>query len=172
MEARVSLSVNGVARDVVVDTRTTLLDGLRDRLGVFSPKKGCDHGQCGSCTVLVDGRRIISCLSFAVSYEGTEIVTAEGLADATNSTPSSRRSSIRTPSSAGTARRARSVRRPACSTRPRTGTRVTPPTTSTPDTSDEPPLSDDEIRERMSGNLCRCAAYPNIVAAIRQAAGR
>ena len=68
VEAKVSLTVNGAEHDVVVDTRTTLLDGLRDRLGIFSPKKGCDHGQCGSCTVLADGRRIVSCLSFAVSY--------------------------------------------------------------------------------------------------------
>ena len=73
VEAKVSLTVNGAEHDVVVDTRTTLLDGLRDRLGIYSPKKGCDHGQCGSCTVLADGRRIVSCLSFAVSYEGSDI---------------------------------------------------------------------------------------------------
>src|SRR5205814_8919939 len=80
MEAPITLRVDGKARSLMVDTRTTLLDALLDRLGVTSPKKGCDHGQCGACTVLLDGRRINSCLALSVAYEGAEIVTAVGLA--------------------------------------------------------------------------------------------
>ncbi|ATD70339.1 MULTISPECIES: (2Fe-2S)-binding protein [Gordonia] len=171
MEARVSLSVNGVARDVVVDTRTTLLDGLRDRLGVFSPKKGCDHGQCGSCTVLVDGRRIISCLSFAVSYEGTEIVTAEGLADADELHPLQQAFIDQDAFQCGYCTPGQVCSAAGMLDEAKNGHPSHATDDLDPDTSDEP-LSDDEIRERMSGNLCRCAAYPNIVAAIRQAAGR
>ncbi|KAF0968751.1 MULTISPECIES: 2Fe-2S iron-sulfur cluster-binding protein [Gordonia] len=171
MEARVSLSVNGVARDVVVDTRTTLLDGLRDRLGVFSPKKGCDHGQCGSCTVLVDGRRIISCLSFAVSYEGTEIVTAEGLADADDLHPLQQAFIDQDAFQCGYCTPGQVCSAAGMLDEAKNGHPSHATDDLDPDTSDEP-LSDDEIRERMSGNLCRCAAYPNIVAAIRQAAGR
>ena len=81
MDAEISLQVDGKEHSLVVDTRTTLLDALRDRLGVTSPKKGCDHGQCGACTVLLNGRRATICLAFAVAHDGAEIVTAEGLAD-------------------------------------------------------------------------------------------
>src|SRR5687768_8785252 len=78
VDAHISLRVDGEDRSIIVDTRTTLLDALRDRLGVTSPKKGCDHGQCGACTVLLDGRRAVICLAFAVAYDGAEITTAEG----------------------------------------------------------------------------------------------
>src|SRR5690349_2358026 len=79
MDATISLTVDGESRSLTVDTRTTLLDALRERLGVTSPKKGCDHGQCGSCTVLLDGRRHLTCLALAVAYDGAEVVTADGL---------------------------------------------------------------------------------------------
>src|SRR3954449_7913859 len=82
METSIRLTVDGDEREVTVDTRTTLLDLLRERLDVTSPKKGCDHGQCGSCTVLLDGRRHLTCLALAVSYDGSDIVTADGLAGA------------------------------------------------------------------------------------------
>src|SRR5215831_18284861 len=81
MDAPITLKVDGRERRLTVDTRTTLLDALRDRLGVMSPKKGCDHGQCGACTVLLDGRRATTCLALAVAYDGATITTAVGLAD-------------------------------------------------------------------------------------------
>ena len=81
MDAEITLRVDGTERHLAVDTRTTLLDALRERLGKTSPKKGCDHGQCGACTVLLDGRRANSCLALAVAYDGSEIVTAEGLTE-------------------------------------------------------------------------------------------
>src|SRR5205807_5996058 len=79
MDAEITLRVDGVEHRLIVDTRTTLLDALRERLGITSPKKGCDHGQCGACTILLGGRRVTSCLALAVAYQGAEIVTAEGL---------------------------------------------------------------------------------------------
>src|SRR3954447_11138589 len=79
MDARVTLTVDGNEHDLTVDTRTTLLDALRERLGNTAPKKGCDHGQCGTCTVLLDGRRHLTCLALAVAYDGSDIVTAAGL---------------------------------------------------------------------------------------------
>src|ERR687893_1704150 len=81
MEQEITLKVDGTEHNITVDTRTTLLDALRERLGITSPKKGCDHGQCGACTVLLDGRRANSCLALAVAFDGSEIVTAEGLAE-------------------------------------------------------------------------------------------
>src|SRR5207245_1559925 len=81
MDVEITLQVNGETRQLAVDTRTTLLDALRERLGITSPKKGCDHGQCGACTILLDGRRAISCLALAVAHDDAEIVTADGLAD-------------------------------------------------------------------------------------------
>ena len=166
VEAKVSLTVNGAEHDVVVDTRTTLLDGLRDRLGIFSPKKGCDHGQCGSCTVLVDGRRIVSCLSFAVSYEGSDIVTAEGLGDGDELHDMQQAFIDEDAFQCGY-----------CTPSEVARDSIAPDSHVTEDldpssSGDASPLADDEIRERMSGNLCRCAAYPNILAAIRQAADR
>ena len=168
MEARISLSVNGAAHDVVVDTRTTLLDGLRDRLGIFSPKKGCDHGQCGSCTVLVDGRRIVSCLSFAVAYEGTAIVTAEGLGEGDDLHEMQQafidedafQCGYCTPGQLSSAHALlrEHARGDLCASTfggPRADVVNGPPC-----------LSGNEIRERMAGNICRCGAYANIVAAI------
>src|ERR1044071_3316439 len=81
MDIEITLRVDGVERRLTVDTRTTLLDALRERLGVMSPKKGCDHGQCGTCTVLLTGRGVITCLSLAVAQDGADIITAEGLGD-------------------------------------------------------------------------------------------
>jgi xanthine dehydrogenase YagT iron-sulfur-binding subunit len=167
MEADIILHVDGSRRALSLDTRTTLLDALRDRLGVFSPKKGCDHGQCGACTVLLNGRRVNSCLVFAVAQDGAEVVTAAGLADGGNLHPVQQafldqdafQCGYCTPgqicSAVGMLAEADAAH----------SSYVTP---------DGPPqaaaLDDDEIRERMSGNLCRCGAYVNIVAAIRQAA--
>ena len=87
MEVEITLRVNGAARRLTVDTRTTLLDALRERLGLTGPKKGCDHGQCGACTVLLDGRRVYSCLALAVAHQDTPIVTIEGLAGSENLHP-------------------------------------------------------------------------------------
>jgi len=121
-----TLHVNGRQHDVDLDPRTTLLDALRDHLELPGAKKGCDHGQCGACTVLVDGRRANSCLMLAVAQEGAEITTIEGLSD--GRTRCRRPSSSTTPTSAATARRARSARRLACSTRSRRNGRAMSPT--------------------------------------------
>jgi xanthine dehydrogenase YagT iron-sulfur-binding subunit len=172
VDAQITLWVDGKERSLTVDTRTTLLDALRDMLGVTSPKKGCDHGQCGACTVLLNGRRATICLAFAVAHDGAEIVTAEGLADGDNlhqlqqafidadgfqcgyCTPGQICSAVGMLDEV-----ARGW--PSAVTIPDQGG----------DASGPMELTDEEIRERMSGNLCRCGAYVNIVAAIRQAAG-
>jgi xanthine dehydrogenase YagT iron-sulfur-binding subunit len=165
----VHLVIDGQGHDLVVDPRTTLLDVLRDHLGNMSPKKGCDHGQCGACTLLVDGRRVNSCLALAVSVDGAEVTTSAGLAEGEELSALHRafleqdafQCGYCTPgqicSAAGVLREAAEGR----------------PSVITPDGA--PPegpveLDDEEIRERMSGNLCRCGAYAGIVAAVRQAA--
>ena len=171
MDADITLTVDGAERSVTVDTRTTLLDALRERLGVTSPKKGCDHGQCGSCTVLLDGRRHLTCLALAVAYDGAELVTADGLAQGGGDgelhpvqqafldhdglqcgycTPGQVCSAV------GVLDEAKQGH----------------PSLVTDDLDASVELTDDEIRERMSGNLCRCGAYPGILAAVREAAGR
>jgi xanthine dehydrogenase YagT iron-sulfur-binding subunit len=149
----VSLAINGVATHLAVAPWTSLLDALRDHLGLTGTKKGCDHGQCGACTVLVDGRRINSCLTLAVMKDGAKVTTIEGLAT-DGALHALQQAFIDhdafqcgycTPgqicSAAGLIAEGKAK-------------------------------SADEIRELMSGNICRCGAYPNIVAAIQQAMGQ
>ena len=152
MNLSISLTVNGERRKVELeDPRVTLLDALREHLHLYGTKKGCDHGQCGACTVLVDGRRINSCLTFAVMHDGARVTTIEGLARDGALHPLQQafvdhdalQCGYCTPgqicSASGLIAEGRAT-------------------------------SADEIRELMSGNICRCGAYPNIVAAVRQAA--
>ncbi len=165
MDAEITLRVDGTTHRLNVDTRTSVLDALRERLGVTSAKKGCDHGQCGACTVLLDGRRTLSCLALAVAYDEAEVVTARGLADDGDLHPLQRafiehdafQCGYCTPgqivSAVGMAREA-DAGWPSHVTADLVAERVE--------------LDDDEIRERMSGNLCRCAAYANIVPAIAE----
>ena len=165
---RVRLQVNGGSYPLVVDTRTTLLDALRENLRMKGTKKGCDHGQCGACTVLIDGRRTNACLTLAVMHDGNEITTIEGLSNGEQlhlmqaafikhdgfqcgyCTPGQICSSV------GMLNEARQGM-------PSHVTKNIGDTFSA--------LTAEEIRERMSGNLCRCSAYPNIVAAISEVAG-
>jgi xanthine dehydrogenase YagT iron-sulfur-binding subunit len=152
VEMEITLRVNGEPQRLLVDTRTSLLDLLRERLGLPGAKKGCDHGQCGACTVLLDGRRALACLALAVAHDAADVVTVEGLAEE-DLHPLQQAFVARdafqcgycTPgqlcSAVGMLREA-----------------------------DGESLDADEIRERMSGNLCRCGAYVNIVAAIEDVA--
>jgi xanthine dehydrogenase YagT iron-sulfur-binding subunit len=163
----VSFRVDGVDHSVDVDVRTTVLDLLRERLGVVAPKKGCDHGQCGSCTVLLDGRRHLTCLALAVSYDGAEIVTAAGLGEGEEELHPMADAFLRhdafqcgycTPgqicSAVGMLDELAQGH----------------PSHVTDDLDSEVQPDDDELRERMSGNLCRCGAYVNILAAVRERA--
>jgi xanthine dehydrogenase YagT iron-sulfur-binding subunit len=167
MESSISLRVDGVDRTLDVDTRTTLLDALRDRLGVISPKKGCDHGQCGACTVLVEGRRINSCLSLAVMHDRDEISTIEGLGSPDALHPMQQAFIDHDGFQCGYCTPGQILSSLAVLEEIKAGI----PSHVTADLNGPPPLSDTEVRERMSGNLCRCAAYPNIIAAIRDFAG-
>jgi xanthine dehydrogenase YagT iron-sulfur-binding subunit len=169
MTVDVGLTVNGTEHSVTVDTRTTLLDLLRERLGLTGTKKGCDHGQCGACTVLVDGVRKNACLNLAVSCSGREIVTIEGLGREQELHPVQAafvkhdgfQCGFCTPGQICSAvGMLEELKRGLPSA-------VTPQLTST-----AMELAEAEVRERMSGNICRCAAYPNIVAAILDAAGK
>src|SRR5438270_14102254 len=167
MDLEITLQVNGATHRLSVDTRTTLLDALRERLGLTGPRMGSDHGQCGACTILLDGRRVNSCLALAVAHQEARIVTIEGLADGENLHPLQRsfiaydafQCGYCTPgqicSAVGMLREAAAG---------------WPSVVSADLTAEHVTLDDDEIRERMSGNLCRCAAYANIVPAIREVA--
>jgi xanthine dehydrogenase YagT iron-sulfur-binding subunit len=168
MDVEITLRVDGTARTVVVDTRTTLLDALRERLGVMSPKKGCDHGQCGSCTVLLDGRRVTTCLALAVSHDGAEIITAEGLGEGDSLHPMQRAFLEHDGFQCGYCTPGQVCSAVGMLDEASRGW----PSAVTDDVADGPVRLDaTEIRERMSGNLCRCGAYAGIVAAIREATG-
>jgi xanthine dehydrogenase YagT iron-sulfur-binding subunit len=147
----ITLTVNGEARRVPVDARTTLLDALRDRLHLAGTKKGCALGQCGACTVLVDGRRVLACLTLAVMNRGKAITTIEGLAEGDRLHPLQAVFVEHDAFQCGYCTPGQIVSVAGLIAEGRAG-------------------SDDEIREGMSSNLCRCDAYTNIVAAIRQAA--
>ncbi|MGW8884194.1 2Fe-2S iron-sulfur cluster-binding protein [Streptomyces sp. NPDC055749] len=171
-----TLRVNGTARTLTLDHRTTVLDALRQHLGLTGAKKGCDHGQCGACTVLVDGRRVNSCLLLAVAHDGAQVTTVEGLADGDRLHPVQQAFLDRDALQCGYCTPGQ-----ICSTVGMLGEAADGfPSHATshdalaapPDGSAIPPapLGRDEIRERMSGNLCRCGAYPHIVEAIEDVA--
>jgi xanthine dehydrogenase YagT iron-sulfur-binding subunit len=167
MEAEITLRVDGKDHRLVVDPRTTLLDALRERLGITSPKKGCDHGQCGACTILLDGRRAVACLALAVAHDGADIVTAEGLVAHGELHPMQRAFIEHDGFQCGYCTPGQVVSAVGMLQEHGAGW----PSHVTPDVgAEEIPLTDEEIRERMSGNLCRCGAYANIVPAIHRAA--
>jgi xanthine dehydrogenase YagT iron-sulfur-binding subunit len=147
----VKLHVNGSLREVLLDTRVTVLDALRDHLALTGSKKGCDQGQCGACTVLIDGERVLSCLTLAVSVQGKKIVTIEGLARPDGRLHPMQQAFIDQDGfQCGYCTPGQIMSAVAC-------------------VKEGHAKTDEDIREYMSGNLCRCAAYPKIVAAIRQA---
>lgn len=162
----IALEVDGQQRTLRVDNRVTLLDALRECLGITSPKKGCDHGQCGSCTVLLAGRRVTTCLTFAVANDGARITTAAGLGDGDGLHPVQQAFLDQDGFQCGYCTPGQVCSAVGMLEEVKAGH----PSHVSADLTAEVELSDAEIRERMSGNLCRCAAYPNIVAAIRQVA--
>jgi xanthine dehydrogenase YagT iron-sulfur-binding subunit len=165
----VELRVNGSARKLSLDPRTTLLDALREHLALTGTKKGCDHGQCGACTVLLDGRRINSCLTLAVMHDGQSIETIEGFAAGETLHPLQAAFIEHDGFQCGYCTSGQICSALAMLHESRAGM----PSYLTADlTQVLPDLTDVEIRERMSGNICRCAGYPNIIAAIRQAEGQ
>lgn len=165
---RVAFEVNGKARDLEVDTRVTLLDALREHLQLTGTKKGCDHGQCGACTVLVDGRRINSCLTLAVMHEGAKITTIEGLGSPDDLHPMQAAFVKHDGYQCGYCTPGQICSAVAVLQELRDDI----PSHVTGDLDRRAALSSDEIRERMSGNICRCGAYSNIVEAIEEVGGR
>jgi xanthine dehydrogenase YagT iron-sulfur-binding subunit len=161
-----SLTVNGEPVEAAVDVRTTLLDLLREQLGLTGAKKGCDHGQCGACTILLDGYRANSCLALAVAHDGAEIVTVEGLADGTELHPVQRAFVDLDALQCGYCTPGQICSAVGVLDEVARGW----PSAVTRDVRAAPQLDQREIRERMSGNLCRCGAYVNIVAAVAKAA--
>src|SRR5438445_8834234 len=151
MDLEITLQVNGATRRLSLDARTTLLDALRERLGLTGAKKGCDHGQCGACTLLIDGRRVLSCLTLALVAEGRAVTTIEGLAKPDGTLHPMQQAFVDNDAfQCGYCTPGQIMSAVACVNEGHAET-------------------DADIREYMSGNLCRCAAYPNIVDAVKQA---
>jgi xanthine dehydrogenase YagT iron-sulfur-binding subunit len=170
-EMTITLNINNQPRKINIEPRVTLLDALRERLGLIGSKKGCDHGQCGACTVLVDGQRIYSCLSLAVMQEGKQITTVEGLTQGDVLHPVQAafidndgfQCGYCTPGQICATVGLLNEMKQGCASA------VTPDLQRPPQLAQ---LSEIEIRERLSGNLCRCSAYNGIVAAVQQVAGQ
>jgi xanthine dehydrogenase YagT iron-sulfur-binding subunit len=171
----ITLSVNGQSKTFLLDPRTSLLDALRETMDLTGTKKGCDHGQCGACTVLIDGRRVNSCLTLAFAAEGSEITTIEGLAthpdpkDASELHPMQAAFLEHDSYQCGYCTPGQICSAVAAIEEHKRG-KLSIVSFHTGKT-EHPELTDDEIKERMSGNICRCGAYPNIVAAVRAVAG-
>ena len=165
-----NISINNQPHELTLDPRVTLLDLLRENLHMTGTKKGCDHGQCGACTVLVNGRRINSCLSLAVAHDGDKVTTIEGLPEGANLHPMQQAFIEHDAFQCGYCTPGQICSAVAMLEEVRAGhaSAVTFPTAAQASIQ----FTDDEIRERMSGNICRCGAYPNIVAAVRSVYGR
>jgi xanthine dehydrogenase YagT iron-sulfur-binding subunit len=167
IDVRTTLHVNNVTHELSADSRLTLLDALREVLGLTGTKKGCDQGACGACTVIVEGQRVLSCLTLAAACDGQHVVTIEGLAQGDGLHPMQAaflrcdgfQCGYCTPGQILSA---------VCAVQEVYAGVPSHVTRDVRHTVSGETLTDDEIRERMSGNLCRCAAYPNIVAAVRQ----
>jgi xanthine dehydrogenase YagT iron-sulfur-binding subunit len=168
VNSAVTITVNGKRHELTLDTRTTLLDALREHLQLTGTKKGCDHGQCGACTVIVDGRRINSCLSLAVMHEGASVTTIEGLGTPDKLHPMQAAFVKHDGYQCGYCTPGQICSAVAVLDEIKRGL----PSHVTPSLTERPLLSAEEIRERMSGNICRCGAYSNIIDAITEVAGR
>ena len=164
---KVTLEVNGTQRSLSVDTRTTLLDALREHLLLTGTKKGCDHGQCGACTVIVDGRRINSCLSLAVMHEGAKVVTIEGLGTPGDLHPMQAAFIRHDGYQCGYCTPGQICSAVSVLAEIKAGV----PSHVTADLNAVPQATNMEMRERMSGNICRCGAYSNIAEAMAEIAG-
>ena len=164
---KTTITVNGQARALDLDPRTTLLDALREHLNLKGSKKGCDHGQCGACTVLVNGVRINSCLSLAVMHDGDQVTTIEGLGTQENLHPLQVAFLTEDAFQCGYCTPGQICSAVGMLAEAAQGW----PSQATGDLTGAITLTDAEIRERMSGNICRCSAYPQILAAIRDVAG-
>jgi xanthine dehydrogenase YagT iron-sulfur-binding subunit len=151
LPVNVTLRVNRDSKSLNIDARTTVLDALREHIGLTGSKKGCDHGQCGACTILIEGRRVLSCLTLALAAQDQNISTIEGLAKGNELHPMQQAFIDQDAFQCGYCTPGQIMSAVAC-------------------VKEGHATSDDDIREYMSGNICRCAAYPNIVAAVKQAA--
>jgi xanthine dehydrogenase YagT iron-sulfur-binding subunit len=168
VSSKVTFTVNGKPQQLELDTRTTLLDALREHLHLTGTKKGCDHGQCGACTVIADGRRINSCLSLAVMHEGSSITTIEGLGAKDKLHPMQAAFIKHDGFQCGYCTPGQICSAVAVLNEIKQGI----PSHVSADLTAAPQISGEEIRERMSGNICRCGAYSNILDAISEVAGR